>query len=62
MIPDIAYEVVGREYYGKLEPKTSSNILNREGENGQHCLIHDFSGIASSFFHLILCWLLVFNI
>ena len=29
--------------------RTSSTILNRQGENGQPCLVPDFSGIASSF-------------
>jgi hypothetical protein len=36
--------------------KTSSTILNRQGESGQPCLVPDFSGIASNFspFSLIL--------
>ena len=29
--------------------RTSSTMLNREGESGQSCLVPDFSGIASSF-------------
>ena len=30
--------------------RTSSTILNKQGESGWPCLVSDFSGIASSFF------------
>jgi hypothetical protein len=44
-------------YHGikkKNKKKPSSYILNRKVESGQPCLVHDFSGIASSFFPLSL--------
>jgi hypothetical protein len=31
------------------QAKTSSIVLNREGENVQPCLVPDFNGTASSF-------------
>jgi hypothetical protein len=36
-----------------LLANTSNTILNRYGESGHPCPVHDFSGIASSRSHLI---------
>ena len=42
--------------------RTSRTILNRYGENGQYCLVPDFSGITLISLHLFWCCLLAYYI